>query len=93
MQLNFETFGNKISGQALYLELFAESGIVSTSYIPVSFLEHALHYNILDAKLTVLQKVKDNFENVTVDFTIRDLLKECPEVREYARIYFPEHYI
>ena len=42
MQLNFETFGNKISGQALYLELFAESGIVSTSYIPVNYLEHAL---------------------------------------------------
>lgn len=93
MQLNFETFGNKASGQALYLELFAESGIVSTSYIPVNYLEHAFHYNILDIKLMLLQKVKDKFENTIVDFTIRDLLKESPEVREYARIYFPEHYI
>ena len=93
MQLSFETFGNKVTGQVLYLELFAESGIVSTSYIPVSVLEHALRYNILDTKLIVLQKVKDKFEKVTVDFTIRNLLKECPEVREYARIYFPEHYI
>lgn len=93
MQLSFETFGNKVTGQMLYLELFAESGIVSTSYIPVSVLEHALRYNILDTKLIVLQKVKDKFEKVTVDFTIRNLLKECPEVREYARIYFPEHYI
>ena len=93
MQLNFETFGNKVSGQAFYLELFAESGIVSTSYIPVNYLEHAFRYNILDIKLMVLQKVNGKLENVTVDFTIRDLLKESPEVREYARIYFPEHYI
>lgn len=93
MQLNFETFGNKVTGQMLYLELFAESGIVSTSYIPVNYLEHSLRYNILDTSLMVLQNINGKFEDVTVDFTIRDLLKESPEVREYARIYFPEHYI
>ena len=93
MTLEYTTFTH-INRNYIALKCFIESSIVPTCYIPVDYLSDCLKYGILSAVVTVTeQKNSDNYEFSNDKYKIGQLLKECPEVREFARQYYPEHVI
>ena len=93
MKLHFTKFYNQIVGDYVCLDCFTETTLIPTCYIPVNALECCLKYGVIHIDIEVVEKVNDEYKRSKDRYKLSDLIDECPEVREYVRIYFPEHYI
>ncbi len=89
MELEYDLMGNDILGDTMYLVVFKETSLRPTSYIDLGILEKALKYNVShNLRINVL---KDKSLELECKLNIRQLLKDCPEVYEFAKKYYVQH--
>lgn len=78
-------------GTSFQLVVFNESSLIQRSLIPIRSLEEAFTYNIMNTTLLMFYFNEDDIWTVRKEtFSLTDLLKDCEEVKEYAKQYFPE---
>ena len=91
MSLVFNTFYNEVHGEFLCLVCFINSKLNDKCYIPVTYLEQCLRYGHIKGKVSIL--TDPDYKKVQHKYSLQGLLAECEEVREFARLYYPEHVI
>jgi len=85
---------NPQEGTYFQLEIFKETSLLPTSRLPLFGLEQAFKYNMLTAPLMLFYFDEDNnWQQRKDSYIIKQLLKDCVEVQEYAKVYFPEFVI
>jgi len=92
-KLEFISLFNPIKGDFVGLVLFKETALIPKSYIHVSALEEHFRYGLLNYDLKITPYNEKDRQDKNTEYNLKTLLKECPEIREYARQYFPEYII
>lgn len=82
---------SKATGQTIYLGVFHHTGLVQPSFIDVTVLDMAMKLRIkfIDLQL-VYWDDEGKYQVRENSYDLRTLLKECKEVQEYCRMYYPE---
>lgn len=77
----------------VYLKVFEHTSLVRSCHIEVIILEQFFKYGLLNAPLTFSYWEDGKDIKLEQQYTLNELLRDCEEIREYARIYFPEYAI
>jgi len=90
-KLVYSGLTDKYNGTAFQLEIFKESGLIPTSLIPLTPLEQAFRCNIMNISIEMFYWEDDKvYKKRDQAFSLKTLLKDCAEVREFARLHFPQ---
>lgn len=93
MKLNYGVYESKAGkNQHLYLKLFETTELIKPCFVEVATLREFMQHGILTQYNINLHRWDNDGKFIanTESFTLKTLIKECPEVNEYARQFFPE---
>lgn len=94
MKLRFSSIQSKFNPQYTILYIFEHTSLIDTSFIPVSFLEECFKYNKLDTSIKIHYWNEENrYKTRDTSYTLKELLQDCDEVKEFAKLYYPEYAI
>lgn len=79
-----------------FVKIFQDTPLRPPSYVLLDSLEQGLRYNIKGFKLPIFywepnETGGESSKRSDLSLTVADLLKECPEIRAFAKEFYPHH--
>ena len=89
MKLSYGSYQSSVGRrQTVYLKVFTESKLISQGFIEVATLSEFCQYGLLGLTLEISKWVDGKCQEHSRN-TLENFIAECPEIREFARQYYP----
>lgn len=89
MKLSYGAYQSGIGRrQTAYLTVFTESKLIPQGFIEVATLNEFCQYGLLGLTIQLSKWVDGKYQEHSKN-TLENFIAECPEIREFARQYYP----